>query len=77
MKLTDLHVHSTFSHDGFSTVTEQCEAALARGLRGLALTEHYEAMTSNPWGEPFMPPTMPRRDRPLWKRRSAIAAVLM
>ena len=50
MKYTDLHVHSTFSSDGHSTIIEHCERALALGLRGVAFTEHYDAMTSNPWG---------------------------
>lgn len=36
----DSHVHSHNSHDGRDSVTDICEAAIARGLRGIAFTDH-------------------------------------
>jgi predicted metal-dependent phosphoesterase TrpH len=36
----DLHVHSNYSPDGHSSVEEILKAAKARGLDGVAFTDH-------------------------------------
>lgn len=36
----DLHVHTSFSFDGESSIDEVAEAAIAAGLRGIAITDH-------------------------------------
>ncbi|MBN1917376.1 MAG: histidinol-phosphatase HisJ family protein [Verrucomicrobia bacterium] len=38
----DLHVHSSCSVDGKSTIDELCEAAIALGLGAVCLTDHWE-----------------------------------
>ncbi len=40
--MTDLHVHTTFSSDGRSTLEEMVSAARARGMRYLGITEHFD-----------------------------------
>ena len=42
----DFHVHTTVSGDGRSTLAEVVEAALARGYRALAVTDHAEGTLS-------------------------------
>ena len=36
----DLHVHSSFSKDGFCPLSKAIKAAKARGLNGIAITDH-------------------------------------
>lgn len=43
----DLHVHSTWSGDGRSTLEDMLEAAAARGLEYVAITEHGEDLAIN------------------------------
>jgi histidinol-phosphatase (PHP family) len=38
----DYHLHSRFSVDGHYSIDEMCDAALARGLRDICLTEHID-----------------------------------
>lgn len=45
--LGDLHVHTTWSGDGRSSLTEIVEAAAARSYRYLAITDHAEDLTIN------------------------------
>lgn len=40
LKLFDMHTHTKFSFDGCETAEALCEAALARGLAGIAITDH-------------------------------------
>jgi histidinol-phosphatase (PHP family) len=40
--LTDMHIHSHFSPDSNASVNECCEAALARGLLRICITDHVE-----------------------------------
>ncbi len=52
--LVDYHTHTTFSTDGHSTLSQMIEAAEARGITQLAITDHYDPdypMTG--WGEEF------------------------
>ena len=51
MYLVDYHTHSSyFSPDGRSTMEELCEAAIARGISELCVTEHCDV---NGWdGKP-------------------------
>ena len=42
----DLHVHTSASHDGCSSALEMAEAAKARGLDGVAITDHDIVMDS-------------------------------
>lgn len=39
----DSHVHTDCSYDGTSPVEQLCEAALQKGLAGIAITDHWEA----------------------------------
>ncbi len=41
--LFDVHTHTTSSHDGKSTPFEMCEAAIEKGIKVLAFTEHWDA----------------------------------
>jgi DNA polymerase (family 10) len=43
----DLHVHTTWSGDGRSTLTEMLDAVAARGLRYVAITDHAENLVMN------------------------------
>jgi histidinol-phosphatase (PHP family) len=40
--LLDIHTHSTFSHDGRSTLEEQCAAACQKGLLFYGTSEHFD-----------------------------------
>ena len=40
--LTDMHTHSTFSHDGTNTLTEMLEAAYAMGVAFYGVSEHFD-----------------------------------
>ncbi len=42
----DFHVHSTFSDDAISSLSENIAAASARGIRVIRLTEHVRASTT-------------------------------
>jgi putative hydrolase len=48
----DHHVHTTFSEDASSTVTENINAARARGLRTVCLADHVRQDT--PWTQQFV-----------------------
>jgi len=52
MKIYDMHVHSRFSPDGKATAAEQCAEAVAKGLAGIAFTEHYD-VCDLPFGHRF------------------------
>jgi histidinol-phosphatase (PHP family) len=41
--ILDTHVHSTFSHDGHSTVEETALAAIDKGVSVLCFTEHFDS----------------------------------
>lgn len=43
----DLHVHTDLSGDGRNTLEEMVEAAIARGLRYIAITDHAEDLRIN------------------------------
>jgi DNA polymerase (family 10) len=43
----DLHVHTTWSGDGRSTMTEMLDAVIERGLRYVAITDHGEDLVMN------------------------------
>ena len=38
----DSHVHTSFSHDGKSSMEEQCNRAAKLGLFGISFTDHYD-----------------------------------
>jgi histidinol-phosphatase (PHP family) len=42
MITTDYHMHTRFSHDSQATLDEMAEAALARGLKEICFTEHFD-----------------------------------
>ncbi len=42
--LIDMHIHSDSSSDAEHSVTLICEKAIAKGLRAIAITDHYEAV---------------------------------
>lgn len=40
--MIDLHLHTGASHDGLGSVSEFCEAAISKGIRIIAITEHLD-----------------------------------
>ncbi|MDD4504116.1 MAG: histidinol-phosphatase HisJ family protein [Clostridiaceae bacterium] len=40
--LIDYHVHSIYSHDGRNTIMELCQSAVRKGIREIAITDHFE-----------------------------------
>lgn len=44
--LADYHLHSNFSHDGRNAVDEICQAAIQKGVKEIAITDHYDAEDS-------------------------------
>lgn len=42
MIYTDYHLHTTFSHDGISTMEEHIKNAIQQGLKDICFTEHYD-----------------------------------
>lgn len=42
MIYTDYHLHTTFSHDGISTMEEHIQNAIGIGLKEICFTEHYD-----------------------------------
>ena len=49
MFLTDDHLHTSFSFDGKAAPEEVCEAALARGLSELTVTDHMDIYSDQPY----------------------------
>lgn len=45
--LTDYHVHSSFSSDGHNSIMELCSSAISKGIREIAITDHFEPTISN------------------------------
>ncbi|MCX6018778.1 MAG: histidinol-phosphatase HisJ family protein [Chloroflexi bacterium] len=44
----DYHVHTLFSEDSTASMESQCEAAIARGIRQIAFTEHEDYNPKDP-----------------------------
>ena len=44
----DYHVHTSFSEDSTASMESQCEAAVARGIRQIAFTEHEDYNPTDP-----------------------------
>lgn len=42
MKIADMHVHSTFSPDGISTMEEQCQQAIIKEIPIICFTDHVD-----------------------------------
>lgn len=40
--LMDYHVHSIYSSDGHDTITELCKNAVSKGIKEIAITDHFE-----------------------------------
>lgn len=53
MRISDLHMHSTFSEDGEGTVEEICAAAYEKGACAVAFTEHWDALPADHVELPF------------------------
>lgn len=45
--LIDYHVHSNFSSDGHNTIIELCNSAVSKGIREMAITDHFEPTMSD------------------------------
>lgn len=45
--LMDYHIHSTFSSDGHDTIMELCKSAVSKGIREIAITDHFEPCMAN------------------------------
>jgi len=50
MLLCDTHVHTKFSSDGRSSCDEIAAAAVGRGLDVVCFTDHFDVMTTQPFG---------------------------
>jgi histidinol-phosphatase (PHP family) len=46
--LVDYHIHTSFSQDSTAPMQAQCEAAIARGIREIAFTEHEDYNPRDP-----------------------------
>lgn len=46
--MLDYHVHTSFSEDSTASMQSQCEAAVARGIRQIAFTEHEDYNPTDP-----------------------------
>ena len=44
----DLHTHTVASTHAYSTITENCRAAADKGLKAIAMTDHYLTMPDAP-----------------------------
>ena len=44
MFLCDMHIHSKYSYDGCDTPDDICRAAIARGMRTIAFTDHHDLL---------------------------------
>ena len=44
----DMHMHTVFSTDSETLMEAQAEAAISRGLAGIAITDHYNPDYPNP-----------------------------
>lgn len=42
MYLVDYHMHSKYSFDGHETINDICEEAIRKGLKEIAITDHYD-----------------------------------
>lgn len=42
MYLVDYHMHSKYSFDGYEDIRAMCEQAIAKGLKEIAITDHYD-----------------------------------
>ena len=42
IEIADMHVHSTFSFDGISTMEEHCKEAIKKGISRICFTEHMD-----------------------------------
>lgn len=40
--LADYHIHSTYSSDGHNTIMELCKSAVSKGIKEIAVTDHFE-----------------------------------
>lgn len=43
----DYHIHTIHSGDGKSTIDEVCESAIKKGLKEIAVTEHFEPISTD------------------------------
>lgn len=48
--LVDYHLHTAHSFDGTQTTDELCQAAIARGIDEIAITEHMDIYRDKPYG---------------------------
>ena len=42
MKFVDYHIHSTFSHDGHSSLFQMCQKAVDLGIEEIGFSEHMD-----------------------------------
>lgn len=40
--MVDYHTHSNYSSDGHNTIMEMCQSAIKKGLKEIAITDHFE-----------------------------------
>lgn len=45
--LYDYHIHTTYSTDGKNTIFQVCESAVKKGLKEIAITDHFEPTNGN------------------------------
>ena len=62
MFYADLHTHTRLSLDGYETVSALCEAAAARGLGAIAVTDHWDGFPPGVHDPGYAPHFMDSRD---------------
>ncbi|WP_159438215.1 histidinol-phosphatase HisJ family protein [Massiliimalia massiliensis] len=53
--VADYHMHTTVSPDGANTMEEMCEAAIQKGIREVAFTDHFEIFSPDFKGSCYSP----------------------
>ena len=62
MQFIDTHTHTYFSPDGFSSPMDMCKEAVARGLSGIAFSEHLDCHARLPFTYFYSGPVVRRYD---------------
>lgn len=51
----DYHIHSCHSTDGYDKITDICRAAIKKGLKEIAITDHFEPSSKDPEYQKYKP----------------------
>lgn len=53
--LFDYHVHTFLSMDGHESIYSMCESAIEKGLKEIAITDHFESLSYDPDSKAYKP----------------------